>query len=88
MGFTKTFPYNTGTFVVIKDDSVDWNNSESLLGRLGTIACYQCVSEKYDELLVMVSGYKDAWCGEYLLDHLRLATEKEIETYENLMGID
>lgn len=87
MGFTKTFPYNTGTFVVIKDDSVDWNKSKALLGRLGSIACYQCVDED-DELMVMVSGYKDSWCGEYLLNDIRLATEKEIETYKNLMGVN
>lgn len=86
MGFTKTFPYNTGTFVVIKDDNVDWNNPKSLLGHLGTIVCYQCVDED-DELMVMVSGYKDSWGSEYLLNEIRLATDEEIETYKNLMGI-
>ena len=87
MGFTKTFPYNTGTFVVIKDDSVDWNNPKSLLGRLGSIACYQCVDESDEQLMIMVSGYKDSWCGEYLLNDIRLATEEEIVTYKNLMNI-
>ena len=87
MGFTKTFPYNTGTFVVIKDDNVDWNNPKSLLGRFGSIACYQCVDESDDQLMIMVSGYKDSWCGEYLLDDIRLATEDEIVTYKNLMNI-
>ena len=86
MGFTKTFPYNTGTFVVIKDDNVDWNNPKSLLGHFGSIACYQCVDED-DELMVMVSGYKDSWCGEYLLNEIRVATDEETETYKNLMGI-
>lgn len=86
MGFTKTFPYNIGTFVVIKDDNVDWNKPKSLLGHLGSIACYQWVDED-DDLMVMVSGYKDSWCGEYLLNEIRVATDEEIETYKNLMGI-
>ena len=86
MGFTKTFPYNKGTFVVVNDDSIDMNNSKTLLGRLGTITCYQCVTES-DELIVMISGYKDSWCGEYLLKDIRLATDIEISTYKDLMGI-
>lgn len=86
MGFTKIFPYNTGTFVVVNEDGVDMSKPEALLGRIGSIACYQCVDED-DELLVMVSGYKDAWCGEYLLKDIRLATASEITTYEHLMGI-
>lgn len=86
MGFTKTFPYNTGTFVVVNEDGVDMSKPKALLGRLGSIACYQCVDED-EELVVMVSGYKDAWCGEYLLKEIRLATDSEIATYKNLMGI-
>lgn len=86
IGFTKTFPYNTGTFVVVDKDDVDISKPESLRGHLGTIACYQCVDED-DDLIVMVSGYKDAWCGEYLLKDIRLATESEISTYKHLMGI-
>lgn len=59
--FTVTFPVNTGTFVKTKD------------GSIGTIACYQCVSEKdNDDHIVMVSGYKKAWCGEYLLSELEI----------------
>lgn len=86
MGFSKTFPYDTGTFVIVNKDDVDMSKPKSLLGHLGSIACYQCVDED-DELLVMVSGYKDAWCGEYLLDEIRLATDLEVDNYEKLMGI-
>ena len=86
MGFTKTFPYNTGTFVIVNEDNVDMTKPKALLGRLGSIACYQCVDED-DELLVMVSGYRDSWCGEYLLKEIRLATDLEVETYKKLMGI-
>lgn len=86
MGFTKTFPYNKGTFVVVNAESIDINNPDTLLGHLGTICCYQCVTES-DELIVMVSGYKDPWCGEYLLKKIRLATDSEINKYKELMGI-
>lgn len=87
MSFTKTFPYNTGTFVVVNEAGVDMSKPKALLGRLGSITCYQCVNEKDDGFIVMVSGYKDAWCGEYLLSEIRLATDSEIITYKNLMGI-
>ena len=86
MGFTKKFPYKTGTFVVVDKDSIDINKPKSLRGHLGTIACYQCVDEK-DDLMIMVSGYKDNWCGEYLLEEIRLATDEEITIYKNEMGI-
>lgn len=86
MGFTKTFPYNTGTFVIVNEDGVDISKPKALLGRLGSIVCYQCVDED-EELMVMVSGYKDAWCGEYLLKDIRLATDLEIETYKKVMEI-
>ena len=87
MGFTKTFPYNTGTFVIVDEDEININEPETLLGHLGTISCYQCVDEQNDGFIVMVSGYKDAWCGEYLLSEIRLATESEISTYKNLRGL-
>ena len=89
MAFTITFPYNTGTIVVINKEGIDYSKPKALLGNLGTIACYNCVDERDgdDDFLVVVSGYKDAWCGEYLLSDIRLATESEIDTYKQLMGI-
>lgn len=87
MSFTKTFPYNTGTFVLVDLDTYDENDPKKLINRLGTIACYQCVTQEYDELIVMVSGYKNAWCGEYLLSKIRLATDEEVNTYKDIMGI-
>lgn len=87
MGFTKTFPYNTGTFVVVDKDEVNSPDPNLLLGRLGAIACYNCVRE-HDDLVVVVSGYKDAWCGEYLASNIRTATEHEIVQYKYLMGIE
>ncbi len=87
MGFTRTFPYNTGTFVVVNEDGVDISKPKSLLGHLGSIECYQGVDEE-EELWVMVSGYKAAWCGEYLLKDIRLATDLEVDTYKKFMGIE
>lgn len=86
MSFTRTFPYNTGTFVLVDLDTYDENDPKKLINRLGTIACYQCVNED-DTLVVMVSGYKNPWCGEYLLSEIRLATEEEVNTYKDIMGI-
>lgn len=86
MSFTKTFPYDIGTFVLVELDTYEGKHPRQLINRLGTIACYQCVDEG-DELIVMVSGYKNAWCGEYLLNEIRLATEDEVSTYKYIMGI-
>lgn len=89
MAFTKTFPYDTGTFVLVELDTYNKGDPKKLINRLGTIACYQCVREKEEgDLLVMVSGYKSPWCGEYLLSEIRLATESEINTYKDIMGIE
>ena len=72
MSFTITFPVDIGTFV-ITDTSVDLNNPNNLKGNLGSISCYQCVDDKEDDFIVIVSGYKDSWCGEYLLSKLKIA---------------
>ena len=45
MSFTKTFPINTGTFVVVQVGNAK---------RLGTVACYQCVTEEDEEDVGMV----------------------------------
>lgn len=88
MSFTITFPYNTGTFVVVDDINIDCSdNPEALIGHFGSIVCYQCVDEEDNEMIVMVSGYKDAWCGEYLLSKIRLASDSEIQSYKNYLGI-
>lgn len=87
MGFTKTFPYNIGTFVLVDLDTYDDKDLKKLINRLGTIVCYQCVTEE-NEFIVMVSGYKNAWCRECLLSEIRLATEEEVNTYRDIMGIE
>nr|WP_297940402.1 hypothetical protein [uncultured Lachnoclostridium sp.] len=86
MSFTKTFPMDIGTFV-ITDTEINLNNPENLKGNLGSISCYQCVDDKEDEYIVVVCGYKDSWCGEYLLSKLKIATDKQVKEYEKIMGI-
>lgn len=87
--FTVEFPYDIGTFVQVNDDMRGqpphpkecWDD----LGDIGTIACYNCVdaSRNDDKFVIVVSGYKQAWCGEYLLREIRLLTEEEIEIVKN-----
>lgn len=86
MSFTITFPVDIGTYVITNTD-IDLNNPENLKGNLGSIACYQCVDDKENDFIVMVSGYKDSWCEEYLLSKLKIATDEQIKTYEKVMGI-
>ena len=91
MAFTVNFPVDIGTFVITNYKKVDLNNPETLRGRVGNIACYQSVTqedENGDSFIVMVSGYKDSWCGETFLDYLHIATDEEIELYKKVMGIE
>lgn len=88
MAFTVTFPVDIGTFVIVDYKGIDLSKPKLLLGRVGTISCYQCVDNKEDDHLVMVSGYKDSWCGEYLLKDVLIATEDQINAYKYVMGID
>ena len=86
MSFTKTFPLDIGTFVIVDHKDLNLDNPRALLNHLGTIACYQCVDTS-DDMIVMVSGYKSAWCGEYLLTEVLVATDEQVRQYELLMGI-
>ena len=88
MAFTVTFPVDNGTHVIVDHEGVDLSNPKNLLGRFGTIACYQCVTNYDKDYIVMVSGYKDAWCGEYLLSKVLVATDEQIEMYKKEMGIE
>lgn len=89
--FAVNFPINTGTFVIVNHKDVDLTNPKNLLGRLGSISCYQCVTEQDTRdgvFLVTVSGYKDCWCGQYLLNDLIIATDEQIKMYEKEMRIN
>lgn len=85
--FTVTFPVDIGTFVIVNHKDVDLSKPKALLGRVGTIACYQSVDDKNDDHLVMVSGYKDSWCGEYLLSECLIATKEQIKAYKKAMRL-
>lgn len=81
--FTVEFPYNIGTFVRIKPsfERKDCNDE------IGTISCYNCVADKIDcdgnQFCMVVSGYKESWCGEYLLQEIEPLTDEEIEVIKN-----
>ena len=88
MAFTVTFPVDTGTFVIVNHEGIDLTNPKNLRGRLGSIACYQCVTKRDEEdHIVMVSCYNDDWAGEYLLSKLLIATDKQVTSYEKMLGI-
>lgn len=87
MAFTITFPIDIGTHVIVNHEGIDLSDPKNLHGRFGTISCYQCVENYDDDYIVMVSGYKDAWWGEYLLSNVLVATDEQIEMYKKEMGI-
>ena len=82
MAFTVNFPVDTGTFVITNYKDVDLSKPETLLRRVGTIQ-----ESDDNSFIVMVSGYKDAWCQETLLDWLHIATNEEVELYKKEMGV-
>ena len=96
--FTQTFPYDIGTFVRVNDNQRgERPSSESIIGHddlgdIGTVSCYQCVTDRKDDYCIMVSGYKQSWCGEYLPEEIRLLSSEEIRYvvshYESLMNTD
>ena len=88
MSFTVTFPVNIGEFVIIDYKKVNLNDPKNLLKRFGTISCYQDVTDYNEEYVVMVSGYKDAWCRECFLSEVLVATDEQINMYKKEMGID
>lgn len=87
--FIVEFPYDIGTFVQVNDsmrgESTNPKECWDDLGDIGTIACYNCVdnSKTDDKFVVVVSGYKQSWCGEYLLREIRLLTQDEITIVKN-----
>jgi hypothetical protein len=74
--FTAEFPYDFGAFVKIIDPLFE--RKQPL--EYGTIAAYTVSSPT--DITVFVSGYKEAWCGEYLLSEIEPMTDEEIEQIE------
>lgn len=83
--FTVEFPYDIGTFVQVNNsmrgESPKPKECWDDLGDIGTISCYNCVtnSDEDDKFVVVVSGYKQSWCGEYLLQEIRPLAKDEIQ---------
>lgn len=83
MSFTKTFPYETGTIVKVPNE---YGADEEIM--LGSIACYNCVRDNDKDCTIVVSGLKEAWCGEYLQEDIAIATKEEIGTYCEKRGLE
>lgn len=80
--FTVEFPYEIGEFVLVSDsyDSKPSNrfiNEDDIDSRVGTVSCYNCVTP--NEFCIVVSGYKQPWCGEFLESQIRVLDNKEVE---------
>ena len=71
--FTVELPYEKGTFVKIINPIFE--RKEPIDS--GTIVGYNVFSST--DITVFVSGYKESWCGEYMLSEIELMTDKEIE---------
>lgn len=83
MSFTKTFPYDTGTLVKVRDR---YNPDSDTL--YGSVACYNCIRSNTDDFTIVVSGLKEPWCGEYYHEDVKLATEEEVKAYYDKMKIE
>ena len=77
--FTVEFPYDIGTFVIVR--AAGCARRESIRTN--------CVdgSSTDDPFVIAVSGYKDSWYGEYLLHEIEIASDKEVEEYKKRLGI-
>ena len=69
--WTVTLPYDIGTFVKIPKP---WDGANVLYGAIVGF----CVFSSSD-MTVFISGYKEAWCGEYALNEIELMSDEEIE---------
>lgn len=71
-------PYKIGTMVkVIEKDFERENLIEKYKPLYGSVVAYTVTSET--EYLIWVSGYKEAWSGEFLQKEIIPLTEAEIE---------
>lgn len=71
--FTVELPYDIGTFVKINNPMFE--RKEPL--DCGTIVSYSVFGST--NMTVFVSGYKEPWCGEYMLSEIEIMTEEEIK---------
>ena len=71
--FTIELPYDIGTFVKITEPLFE--RKKSLL--CGTIVGYSVFGQT--DITIFVSGYKEPWCGEYMLSEIEIMDESEIK---------
>ena len=75
--YTVNLPYDMGTFVKIVNPAFERESPNYF----GTTGGYTVFSPS--EFLVWVHGYKESWCGEYLMSEVEPMTEEEIEKVKN-----
>lgn len=75
--FTIDFPYDFGSFVKIIDRLFERKRPIEY----GTIVSYTVAK---DGIAVFVSGYKEPWCGEYMLEDVQLMTDGEVDELKRL----
>ena len=71
--FAIELPYDIGTFVKITESLFE--RKKPLL--CGTIVGYSVFGQT--DITIFVSGYKEPWCGEYMLSEIEIMDESEIK---------
>ena len=71
--FAIELPYDIGTFVKITEPLFE--RKKPLL--CGTIVSYSVFGQT--DITIFVSGYKEPWCGEYMLSEIEIMDESEIK---------
>ena len=71
--FAIELPYDIGTFVKITEPLFE--RKKPLL--CGTIVGYSVFGQT--DITIFVSGYKEPWCGEYMLSEIEIMDESEIK---------
>ena len=72
--FTVDLPYDIGTFVKVPRSF----DGKGII--CGTIVGYSVFNPP--DMTVIVSGYEESFCGEYLLKHIELMSDEEIQELE------
>ena len=69
-------PLPYGAFVRVKEPFFERKDTPKDTELIGTITGFQVFE---DGMTCWVSGYKESWCGEYLVKELEVLTEDEIK---------
>lgn len=71
--YTVELPYDRGTFVKIINPLFE----RKKVLEVGTVEGYNVFSPT--DITVFISGYKESWCGEYMLSEIELMADEEIK---------